>query len=61
MQVEADISSYKEAPGGPQPVIQSNKWLGSVTIPIGKAATIFSSDDVVSKRTLQVDFIVTRI
>ena len=61
MQVEADISSYKDAPSGSQPVIQSNRWLGSVTIPIGKTATIFSSDDVVSKRTLQVDLTVTRI
>jgi len=61
MDVKAEISSYNDSSPGIQPVIHQNKWEGSVEMPIGKTDTIFSSDDVVSKRTLQVDLTVLPI
>ncbi len=61
MAVKAEISSYDQSVSTTQPVIRQNQWEGSVTMPIGKTETIFSSDDVVSKRTLQVDLQVTAV
>lgn len=54
MVVLGDISSYDQTPPKPA-IVRQNKWGGSVSIPIGKTETIFSSDDLVSKKTLQVD------
>jgi hypothetical protein len=36
-----------------RPIIEHNKWQGQVLIPIGKATTVFSSDDVRSKGSMR--------
>lgn len=56
--VRADLSTA-ETPEGHQPVIRQNKWDGGVTVPLGKPTVIFSSDDMDSKRTLQLELTVT--
>jgi hypothetical protein len=42
------------------PVIRSNNWTGMVLMPIGERKVIFSSDDLASKHTLQLELLVTR-
>ena len=63
MVVRCDVSNV---PGGvdtntPNPVIRQARWDSSVVVPIGKPTTIFSSDDVSSKRTLQLELTATPI
>jgi hypothetical protein len=63
MEVRADVSNV---PGGvdtntPNPVIRQARWESAVVVPIGKPTTIFSSDDVSSKRTLQLELTATPI
>jgi len=52
----ADVSSVA-APKDPTmaapPVMEQNKWQGDVLVPIGKATTVFSSDDIQSKGGMQ--------
>lgn len=52
----ADVSSVA-APKDPgvaaPPVMEQNKWQGQVLVPIGKATTVFSSDDIQSKGGMQ--------
>ena len=49
----ADVSSVADTkePNGLNyhPVVEQNKWQGQALIPIGKATTVFSSDDIHSK------------
>lgn len=56
LHLAADVSSVA-APKDPglttPPVVQQNKWQGQVLIPIGKATTVFSSDDIQSKGAMQ--------
>jgi hypothetical protein len=53
----ADISSIadsKESNGmNDHPIFETNKWQGQVLIPIGKATTVFSSDDIRSKGSMR--------
>jgi len=58
--VRADLSTA-ETPEGHQPVIRQNKWDGGVTVPLGKPTVIFTSDDMDSKRTLQLELTVTLV
>lgn len=44
-----------------QPIIRQNKWNSGVTVPLGKPTVIFSSDDVSSKRTMQIELTVTPV
>jgi len=62
--ITAEISSADSAAsdsGLHQPIIRQNKWNSGVTIPLGKPTVIFSSDDVSSKRTMQVELTVTPV
>jgi len=62
LSITAEISSTDTpvADGAPrQPIIRQNKWTSGVTVPLGKPTIIFSSDDVSSKRTMQVELTVT--
>jgi hypothetical protein len=62
MQVTAEISSVdpttREAD---KPVIRQNRWMGDVVVPIGEHKVIFSSDDLASKRTMQIEVTVTPV
>jgi hypothetical protein len=44
-----------------EPIIRQNKWSAGVTVPLGKPTVIFSSDDVSSKRTMQIELTVTPV
>lgn len=66
LHVGADISSI--APGSETsssnllpPVIRQNRWSSSVIVPIGKPTTIYSSDDMTSKRKVQIEVTATPI
>lgn len=41
------------------PVVRQNKWTSPVVIPLRKATTVFSSDDVSSRRKLQLEVTAT--
>lgn len=43
------------------PVIRSNRWNGSSLIPVGKQTLLFSSDDLHSKRKMQLEVLATPI
>ena len=62
--VAADISSIQgqeSATKSGEPVILQNKWNSEVVIPLGKPTTIFSSDEVTSRRTMQLELTATPI
>ena len=44
-----------------QPVIRQNKWSANVTVPMGKATTLFSSDDLASKGQVQLELTATPV
>jgi len=62
--VTAEISSVDPAASDSalhQPIIRQNKWNSGVTVQLGKPTVIFSSDDVSSKRTMQIELTVTPV
>lgn len=62
--VIADLSSADAPPSDGrirQPTIRQNKWSSEVTVDLGKPTVIFSSDDMDSKRTMQVELTVTPV
>jgi len=56
-------SSDAAAPNNPihNPTIRQNRWVAGVTVPLGKPTVVFSSDDLTSKRTMQVELTVTPV
>lgn len=68
VQVSADISSVP-APSGVAgesavpgvPVVRQNRWNSVALVAIGKATTLFSSDDLNTKRKLQLELTATPI
>lgn len=62
--IVADISSI---PGGADvapnvlPMVRQNKWNSTVLIPIGKLTPLFSSDDLNSKRKMQLEVTATPV
>jgi len=64
LNVGADLSTVaspqdKESPLGPQ--IRQNRWNSPVIVPIGKPTVLFSSDDLSSTRTLQLEVTATPV
>jgi hypothetical protein len=69
--VSADVSSIQsDSPDGrPQtqiavpsaPTIQQNKWNSQAVVVLGKPTLLFSSDEVTSKRTMQLELTATAI
>jgi hypothetical protein len=62
MTLKAEISSLDRATVSAEnnPTIRQNRWGGDVQIPLGEHKVIFSSDDLASKRTMQIEMTVTR-
>lgn len=58
--VSADISSVAE-PSSTPPVIRNNRWGGDVIVPLKKPTIVFSSDDAMSKRQMQLELTATPI
>jgi hypothetical protein len=46
---------------GPTPLIQQNKWNSQIVVPFGKPTVVFSSDEVASKRTIELELTATEI
>jgi hypothetical protein len=64
MNLSAEISSLQGGGDGTQggiPTILQNRWNSEVIVQLGKPTVIFSSDDVTSKRTLQLELTATPI
>lgn len=63
--ITADLNSTGASPiegtGTHPPTILQNKWSAGVTVPLGKPTVIFSSDDVSSKRTIQIELTVSPV
>ena len=60
--VDADISSVPEpATNADRPFVRQNKWGSIVVVPLKKPTVIFSSDDVTSKRQMQLELTATAI
>jgi hypothetical protein len=54
--ITTDINTIAQD-GGPQalPVTRSNRWAGTVLLPVKKPTVVFASDDVASKRQIQLE------
>jgi hypothetical protein len=72
MDVSADISSIQNDSAidhsrtqtpitNNNPMIQQNKWNSQVSVVLGKPTVLFSSDEVTSKRTLELELTATEI
>lgn len=63
MGVSSEISSFDATAGSEsQPrAVHQNRWQGDVEIPIGGHKVIFSSDDLSSKKVMQIDLAVTPV
>jgi hypothetical protein len=60
MQVTADISSVDSTVRvESNPTIRQNRWMGEVEVPIGGRRIFFSSDDLASRRSMQIELAVT--
>ncbi len=64
----ADISSIPSEPAVPatasaptQPTVRQNKWDSTVIVPLKKPTVLFSSDDLTSKRQMQLELTATPI
>ena len=65
MILSADVSSVadgdlKAATAG-YPVLRTNRWGSSVVVPLGRTTAVFSSDDLASKRRMQVEVTATAV
>jgi hypothetical protein len=62
MQVSAEISGADTAASDSSRMpIRQNRWMGDVEVPIGGRKVIFSSDDLSSKKTLQIELAVVPV
>lgn len=62
LHVEADVSSLlAEAPTPGPPVVRQNRWSSAVFVPLKKPTVIFSSDDLTTKRQMQLELTATPI
>jgi hypothetical protein len=59
--VKTDISSLLPTANDEFPINRTNNWTGMILMPIGERRVIFSSDDLASKHTLQLELLVTRV
>jgi hypothetical protein len=59
--LSVDISTIGQETAGAQPVVRQNKWAGTVLVPVKKATVVFASDDVTSKRQLQLEMTATPV
>jgi hypothetical protein len=56
--ISVDVSSVAE-PASTPPIIRNTKWASTVLIPVRKPTVIFSSDDAMSKRQMQLEITAT--
>ncbi len=68
LSISADISSVPSEPGTTAgspttlpPTVRQNRWSSSVIVPLKKPTLVFSSDDLASKRQMQLEITATPI
>jgi hypothetical protein len=61
LSVTVDISTISQDGAGSIPVTRQNKWGGTVFVPVKKATVVFASDDISSKRQLQLELTATPV
>lgn len=61
LSVQGSMESLLPTDNTEFPVTRTNEWSGNVLMPISERKVIFSSDDLASKHTLQLDLLVTRV
>lgn len=63
LSLTAGISSVpsEPAPDSGPPTLRQNKWTGSTVVPLKKPTLVFSSDDLMSKRQMQLEVTATPI
>jgi hypothetical protein len=59
--VSADISSVPSDPAAPAAAIRQNRWSSTTLVPLKKPTLVFSSDDPMSKRQMQLEITATPI
>ncbi len=63
LDLSAEMSSVAPTsePANPSmpPIVRQNKWSSNVLIPVGKPTVVFASDDLTSKRTIQIEVTAT--
>ena len=62
--VSADITTVippQESTAGTQPVLRFNRWSGTVIVPLKKPTVLFASDDIATKRQVQLELTATPI
>ena len=55
------MAAAPEASSPMAPTLRTNRWNATATIPIGKATTLFSSDDLHSRRKMQLELTATPV
>ena len=62
MALKVDVSSIpQDLPSNTPPVIRNNQWNSTITIPVNKPTVVFSSDDLTTKHTMQVELTATPV
>jgi hypothetical protein len=61
MYITADVSTIAQEGLGTMPMTRQNRWQGSVVVPLKKPTVVFASDDVSSKRQLQLELTATPV
>jgi hypothetical protein len=56
-----DITTIAQEKPEVQPVLRQNRWAGTVLVPVKKSTVVFASDDITSKRQLQLEMIATPV
>ena len=57
----SSIARQTEVAGIGEPIIRQNTWDSTLTVPIGKATVVYSSDDLDSKGKMQVEVTATKV
>jgi hypothetical protein len=59
MFISAEVSSTVQDQPPPNPIIRQNRWNSNIAIPLRKPTTVFSSDDLTTKRQMQLEVTAT--
>jgi hypothetical protein len=59
--LSVDITTIAQENASSQPIVRQNRWSGTVLAPVKKATLVFASDDITSKRQLQLEMTATPV
>lgn len=59
--ISADVTTIAQDSSGGIPVTRQNRWSGTVLVPVKKPTVVFASDDMSSKRQLQLELTATPV